>query len=166
MNDKIETIFIILFIGLVAVYLVHCGLECYDNLVALGALTPLGHRQARGLLFTADLAAPTDPEPLRRGYIRVRGHMCCESSQHDHETLITSVGRFSRPMKRLGPNRFEALMEPSELGYVDIPMWIAIGWGLCNRWGELCWGGTPVELKGGHKITKEYQRQSSNPYPW
>ena len=167
MNERIETILILIFGLLVLVYLGVCVLDCIENLteafeagyIAAG-LTPLGNRRGCSLLWVNTTQA--EASPLQPGYIRVAGRVSHVDGDPAVQRLECAVyGQFNVRCKEVRPRVFMSWLEPDAMGFVDVPMWIARNWGLCDQYGNLCNGGTPIRSSLGHKLSKALQKDAS-----
>lgn len=164
MNSKIETIALVTFFTLVALYLGCCVIDCIENLAEAGylaaGLTPLGNRRAGSLLWVN--TTQTEVSPLQAGYIRVAGHVSHVDGDPAVQRLECSVyGQFNVRCKEVRPRVYVSWLEPDAMGFVDVPMWIARNWGLCDQYGNLCNGGTPIRSSLGHKLSKSLQKDAS-----
>ena len=124
-------------------------------------LTSQGHNKYSSLLFVDELTHGDVAPNLDKGWIRVRGHL--GDGPVTHETLVTTSGTFSVRMKRIGRNRFRGHLDTNGSGWVDVPMWLAKRWGLCDQYGNLSVGGNPVICPTYGKLTKKAQATWSSP---
>jgi hypothetical protein len=164
MNDRMETILFLIFCLLVLVYLGACLLDTVENLREAGylaaGLTPLGNRRAGSLLWVN--TTQTEATTLQPGYVRVAGRISHVDGDPAVQRLECAVyGQFSVRCKEVRPNVFMSWLEPDPMGFVDVPMWIARNWGLCDQYGNLCNGGTPIRSSLGHKLSKSLQKDAS-----
>ena len=180
--NNLETIaFIIIVIALVA-YIIFCGYECIQNLEELGylatlpacGLTSKGHEFASRLLWVDDLTRGDVVPDIPRGFIRVNGRVDMVPEYRGgrvvgmREVLKCITGEFESWMNSLDSRgvRWSGRLEPDfEQGFVDVPMWLAQRWGLCDQYGNLCYAGVPVIHPRYGKLTKEVQATWSNSSP-
>ena len=136
------------------------------------SLTQSGHSFASRLLWIDDLTRGDVAPGIPKGYIRVNGRVDMIPEYRRgrvvgmREVLKCITGEFDSWMKSLDSRgvRWSGRLEPDlEMGYVDVPMWLAQRWGLCDQYGNLCYGGAPVIHPQYGKLTKRVQATWSNP---
>mgnify|MGYP001028096869 CR=1 FL=1 len=182
LNNLETIIFILIIIGLVA-YIALCGYNVIHNLEELGylamlpagRLTSKGHDFASRLLWVDDLTRGDVTPDIPSGYVRVNGRVDMVPEYRRgrvvgmREVLICITGEFETWMKSLDSRgvRWSGRLEPDfEQGYVDVPMWLGIRWGLCDQYGNLCYASVPVIHPQYGKLTKQLQATMSNSSPF